>query len=1000
MLKGIHKQIVSRIEKAGYLSPCTAEDLEIALGNESNHTRALESIRVIRKIWNNYPGLGVCPVLAQVYKDEQSHSYYPQYRDHIVHTLEVYLLGLDLFIGLPDLCKKIFENISYDKNDYSLNDFKKKVWTVTALSHDQGYVMEVEKRSSIPKDIELLLEDPISDLDWISSGTRKDISRKIRKKIGAPPEYIDDLILIEEDDKEIDLLSEISQHMGSRVGFGKGSLRDYYELSKAENNRVWDHGLTSMLLLQQLYRRLKYTIDILIPNISKVKLITQEEQSKLKSLKSNLDKSQKIIDEASLAVALHNIRNIKEEWGRDLKERALRKGIDLDRFSLSFNDIPLAWFLIFCDTIQIWNRTLAKAGPYTKDIFQSPENVSIVYNNGKVWMHFLDEYEHQRETGKTLFTNLRLELIKVLKKEEVDEYLKQGPLPRNEMQALKSENVELRDQIEAIKNTEIELQKKNRKNSPYLGIIDLPDLDVIKLERKIKSQPRMYPDHKPVFVLYTGGTVGMVRLDPDDPRSPLKTMSLDRVLPNLKRISELKFDIHFWELEQPLDSSNIGNEEWMKIADIIQKVYSHYQGFVILHGTDTMAYTASALSFIFKNLAKPVILTGAEKPISEPVSDAEPNIVNSVQIAAPSVSSIPLVPEVCIFFGTKLIRGNRTKKVHSLSLQGFDSPNCDPLGNVEDKIDINQKVLIVEGKRENLNIVRCLDSGVAIFEVYPNQKICVSTLEHILKSENIRGLILKTYGTGNAPTIPEKYLDLIKKAIENRKVIVNLTNCPKGQVQVRLFETNARLFEYGVINGGDMTTEAAMCKLMWLIGDYNLKDGEALTQKQYELIKERMQVNYVGELRFSAYNLREDNVYIKNSEPFKGDYQKLQYFDQTLINHAYIRAQGISLDTKKHCKIKLEFYYSCPWLSIDFREDKRQKFHLIDTIERKWENQIDGITFNFDATPIIKKVAENERDLYHSLQVITDCEYNVHIKTLELAIFTENIRGIRNLVKY
>lgn len=525
------------------------------------------------------------------------------------------------------------------------------------------------------------------------------------------------------------------------------------------------------------------------------------------------------------------------------------------------------------------------------------------------------------------------------------------------------------------------------KNWDYMGGID-SGYPTDKLVQNIKKTFGKYNELEPIFVLYTGGTVGMVRDDPMDTKSPIKTKSLEYVLPNLKRIEEIKNDIHFWELKPPLDSSNIGAKEWIEIAKIIQKVYPYYQGFIILHGTDTMAYTASALSFILRNLSKPVILTGSMKPIFVPTSDAEHNIINSILIASYRSMGIPCVPEVCIFFGSKLLRGNRTKKIHNMILESFESPNCEPLGTVEDGININQKILINPGIGKTLIVDDDLYPGVALFEIYPNNTACLETLKFILKQDHIRGLILKTYGTGNVPTAPDEYLIVIKQAINKGKIIVNLSNCPKGQVQVKLFETNARLFEYGVINGGDLTVEAALCKLMWLLG----KHSKQLNQIEIETIKAEMQINYVGELRYSAYNLRDSDVRIPFRDIYIGKPQKLEEFENKAINHAYIRAQGIRVEGPS-CDFELKFYYCYPRIEYN-PKDSKQEFYCIDSINRRWEGQEDGITFNVDATEIVKKIRESENDKFHSLSILSDCGHNITIKTLELAIFTEDIRDV------
>ncbi len=496
-------------------------------------------------------------------------------------------------------------------------------------------------------------------------------------------------------------------------------------------------------------------------------------------------------------------------------------------------------------------------------------------------------------------------------------------------------------------------------------------------------------------VLYTGGSVGMVAKDPTDPTSPLVTSSVEYIIPYLDRLTELPFDIHFWETRDPLDSSNIQPRDWLAMARIVQKLYPFYQGIVILHGTDTMTYTASALSFLFRDLGKPVILTGAERPIAQLLTDANANIMNALQLAAPRAIGKPNVPEVCIYFGGKLIRGNRAKKTHSLSFAGFDSPNCELLGLVEDKIDIRTPIVRLAptdafGPMQQARLqltVEKLDDRVAIFEIYPSTAPCLDLLEHILiRSDTVRAVVLKTYGTGNAPTLPARFLELVESGVsEHGRIIVNLTNCPAGQVEVRLFETNARLFELGVINGGDMTSEAAATKLMWLLARH-ARQGD---QVDREAVVRDMQIDQRGELRFSVYNLVYRRVRIHGNEAYTPRSLYIGDIDPYEINHAYMRVHGIRLESQAPQEFRLALYFQSPQVTTDAVDHFAEK--LIGDAVRQWEGsdreRSEGITFNLDATHVVREHLQMQDQL--SVQVLATSLAPMTIETLELAIFTE-----------
>lgn len=546
----------------------------------------------------------------------------------------------------------------------------------------------------------------------------------------------------------------------------------------------------------------------------------------------------------------------------------------------------------------------------------------------------------------------------------------------------------------------------HRDDKPNIHVIDKcidQKIESNKLKpiyEMLKSEPRRYEKTSPVCVLYTGGTVGMIKSDPFDKKSILVTGDVDSLIENLDRLDSFEFDIDFYSYTSPLDSSNINSKDWVKLANIISSFYEYYQGFVILHGTDTMAYTASALSFIFKNLDKPVILTGAERPPTELGSDARTNVMRAIQVAAPKSSpGITNVPEVCILFGKQLMRGNRTKKKKSLDIsEGFYSPNYRPLGYIEDDIVLNQmNILRVTGNKpledgiygdELMLDDKISKDKVIIFEIYPDMNL--DLFLPVFESPDLKGVILKTYGTGNAPTIPMDFLKYINKMVSRGIIIVNLTQCPEGKVEVRLFETNAKLFDVGVINGGDMTAETAYCKLKYLLGKHG-SDKNAL-----KIIKQEMQIDLRGELQYSAYTL---SYYHENSDTiiapiFSGESDIIGDFNPHDIDHAFLRIQGIQPygDTPTPPKIiSLRFYINRAGIGIE--EVQNDYKYQIGMIKRKTEFDKKGnpkeITHNLEVTREVVRLVNPKREKYYSLQIVSDKGIHFKFKTLELTIFTQ-----------
>lgn len=314
-----------------------------------------------------------------------------------------------------------------------------------------------------------------------------------------------------------------------------------------------------------------------------------------------------------------------------------------------------------------------------------------------------------------------------------------------------------------------------------------------------------------ILLLYTGGTIGMVK---DFETGALKAFNFDELLQNIPELKLLEHRIDTVSFERPIDSSNMKPTFWLQIAEIIEEKYNDYDGFVVLHGSDTMSYSASALSFMFENLSKPIIFTGSQLPIGDLRTDAKENLITSIQIAGLQKHGKPLITEVGLYFEYKLYRGNRTSKINAEHFQAFASPNYPPLVNSGVHLAVNDSALWKPANRRKMKLHRGLNDEIVLIKIFPG--INRSLLEHILSKEGLQGVILETYGSGNAPT-EDWFVELLKNTISKGIVVVNVTQCIGGSVAMGQYETSTQLKKIGVVSGKDITTEAAVAKMMYLL---------------------------------------------------------------------------------------------------------------------------------------------------------------------------------------
>lgn len=459
---------------------------------------------------------------------------------------------------------------------------------------------------------------------------------------------------------------------------------------------------------------------------------------------------------------------------------------------------------------------------------------------------------------------------------------------------------------------------------------------------------------KGCLVIYTGGTIGSAPQDPGDPDSPKAVVSWERLweaTPELERLRERGCRVDRVAFAEPLDSSCVGPPEWARMARIIAERHDDYEGFVILHGTDTMAYSASMLSFMLRDLGKPVVFTGAQRSALVDVrNDATQNFITAILVASPSFSGIPVIPEVVVCFGGLILRGNRTVKADTSGYRAYSSPNLEPIGEVGDRIVVNERLVRrAPGPERRFHVRTRLERSVLPLFMYPG--ITAEQVRRQLELPGLRGVVVQSFGTGTVPNDPE-IMELFRQARQERGILLaNVSQCHRGPVEMGMYESSAALLQSGFVSAGDITVEAAQCKLMVLLGEPDQDPDE---------VEADFAISLAGEQSISRYLTRLSDRPQVIARTTDGEPGRLRLPRRSLVGQWIPRRIDRALIRLRRCRVKatdggpmeLRIY-----LNLDPEEVPEGDGPNLVGRFRKWPDREPGLTI-FDATGLIRRTAE------------------------------------------
>lgn len=320
---------------------------------------------------------------------------------------------------------------------------------------------------------------------------------------------------------------------------------------------------------------------------------------------------------------------------------------------------------------------------------------------------------------------------------------------------------------------------------------------------------------KKILLIYTGGTIGMTK---DYQTNSLRAFDFENISERIPELSLINADLSVESFDKPIDSSDIAPSDWQRIAKLLQKIYNDYDGFVVLHGTDTMAYTATAMSFMLEGLQKPVIFTGSQLPIGDLRTDAKENLISSIHYAALEKDGEPVVKEVCIYFEYKLYRANRTTKLSTQHFDAFQSPNYPHLGESGLHMTVIKQNLLASDKK-TLKVIPGFCEDVGILKIFPGMSDYF--LQQIIQTPHMKALVIEAYGSGNIFDRP-KFAELLKQKSEEGMLIIIGTQCIGGSVELGLYSASDMFIAANAVSAKDMTTETALVKAMFLLGNQEI----------------------------------------------------------------------------------------------------------------------------------------------------------------------------------